>query len=381
MSHVRTHIFTLLLLLCAAAVAVATNLPAYPTPYYTIYTDLSKDDVREAAIRMTKMAEEYHVRTREFAGAVTQRMPFYLYKDADEFYASGAPRGSAGYFDGQELVVFAGDLGQRTWHTVQHEGFHQFAHQVIRGQLPIWLDEGLAEYFGEAVFTGDGFVSGVIPQWRLKRMREELAAGKFKPIDEMMNLSHEQWNSELAVVNYDQGWSMVHFLAHGENGRYQRPFVAFMIEIGKNQPWRKAWAYTFGDTQGFEQHWRNYWSNLPDDPTIDLYAKAITTTMTSYLARAVSQHEKFDSFDDFKSAAADGKVIANPDDWLPPALLSEAMVETDDFVQRGFSFAIASKGAGLPQLICTMPDGRKVVGKFTLHGNRVGNVDAEIVGK
>ncbi|HEY1628759.1 MAG TPA: DUF1570 domain-containing protein [Tepidisphaeraceae bacterium] len=381
MRWVRCYILACLLLSAATIAAIPINLPAYTTPYYTIYTDLSKDDAREAAIRMTKMAEEYHDRTRGFSGAITQRMPFYLYKDPEEFYASGAPRGSAGYFDGQELVAMAGDLGPRTWQVVQHEGFHQFAHQVIRGTLPIWLDEGLAEYFGEAVFTGDGFVSGVIPPWRLKRIRETLAAGKFKPIDEMMNLSHEQWNSELAVVNYDQGWSMVHFLAHGENGRYQRPFVAFMIELGRNQPWKRAWADTFGDTQGFEQHWRTYWSNLPDNPTADLYAKAETQTLTSFLARAVSQHEKFDSFDDFKTAAADGKLVANSDDWLPPGLLSEALKHVDDFVQNGYSFEMLSSGKGLPQLMCTMPDGRKVMGKFTLRGNRVGTIDAEIVSK
>jgi hypothetical protein len=380
MRCVRPHIFAWLVL-GVAAIAVAASMPAYSTPYYTIYTDLNKDDAREAAIRMTKMAEEYHTRTREFSGAITQRMPFYLYATADEFYASGAPHGSAGYFDGQELVAMAGDLGPRTWHVVQHEGFHQFAHQVIRGELPIWLDEGLAEYFGEAVFTGDGFVSGVIPPWRLKRIRETLAAGKFRPIDEMMNLSHEQWNSELAVVNYDQGWSMVHFLAHGEDGRYQRPFVAFMIEIGKNQPWRRAWSDTFGDTQGFEQHWRTYWSNLPDNPTADLYAKAETATLTSFLARATSQHEKFDSFDDFKTAATNGKLAANPDDWLPPALLGDAMQQIDDFAKGGYSFAMVTNGAGLPRLICTMPGGGKVIGKFTLGGDRVGNVDAQIVAK
>ena len=62
-------------------------------------------------------------------------------------------------------------MDARTWHTVQHEGFHQFAHVVIRGDLPIWVNEGLAEYFGEAVFTGDGFVSGVIPPTAMTGIR------------------------------------------------------------------------------------------------------------------------------------------------------------------------------------------------------------------
>ena len=33
--------------------------------------------------------------------------------------------------------------------------------------MPTWLNEGLAEYFGEGIFTGDGFVTGVISPERL----------------------------------------------------------------------------------------------------------------------------------------------------------------------------------------------------------------------
>ena len=52
-------------------------------------------------------------------------------------------------------MAFAGEhITAYTWHTVQHEGFHQFAHAVIGGDIPTWLNEGLAEYFGEALFTG-----------------------------------------------------------------------------------------------------------------------------------------------------------------------------------------------------------------------------------
>jgi hypothetical protein len=53
-------------------------------------------------------------------------------------------------FAGDRLMAYvpagASALG---WHVVQHEGFHQFVAQVIRGDMPIWANEGLAEYFGE----------------------------------------------------------------------------------------------------------------------------------------------------------------------------------------------------------------------------------------
>ena len=140
---------------------------AIETQFYTIHTDLADLPAREASIRITKMADEYERRTRGFGGRIDQKLPFYLYQNPDDYYAAGGPKGTSGIFDGSRLMAVAGEkLTGLTWQTIQHEGFHQFARTLIQDDLPPWLNEGLAEYFGEAIFTGDGYVVGVIPPWR-----------------------------------------------------------------------------------------------------------------------------------------------------------------------------------------------------------------------
>ena len=70
------------ILLAVAAALVAGSAAAdepgpgakmqeYRTRYYVIHTDLDIDAVREAAVRMTSMAEEYHHRTQGFSGVIT----------------------------------------------------------------------------------------------------------------------------------------------------------------------------------------------------------------------------------------------------------------------------------------------------------------------
>jgi hypothetical protein len=358
-------------------IAQGADLRAYETRYYTLHTDLPVEDARYVALRMTKMAEEYAHRTRGFSGAVTQRMPFYLYSSAEDYYATGAPRSSGGYFNGRELVAVAGNLDDRTWHRVQHEGFHQFARQVIRGQIPTWANEGLAEYFGEGLFTGDGFVTGVVPPWRLKRVKESIQAERFLPIVGMMQLSLDDWNADVNVTNYDQAWSMVHFLAHGENERYQPAFGAFMVQIGRGKGWPEAWKQTFGDTAGFEQRWRKYWTELPEDPTRDLYIKANVSMWTGWLARAVSQKQTFEKFEALLGAAEAGQLKAHPEDWLPAALLGEAVHYFRQYAKDGYRYELLNTER-LPQVVCAMPDGRRVVGKFTIRGDRVGQVTAQV---
>ena len=359
-------------------VAAGREMRTYQTPYYTIHSDVSPEVEREAEIRITRMAEEYHQRTSDFAGAIRERLPFYLFSDARDYYAAGAPRGSDGVFKGDRLMAFAGDKGaEGTWHVVQHEGFHQFVHAVIGGDVPIWANEGLAEYFGEAIFTGDGFVCGVIPPGRLDRVKKAIAAGQMHSIEGMLNLSHAQWNSRLDINNYDQAWSMVHFLAHADNGRYQAAFAGFMNEISRGRTPQRAWANNFGGTDGFEAEWKKYWTSLPANPTRGLYVKAIVAILTSHLGRASAQKQTFSDFNEFQLAATSGKLKISADDWLPPSLLREATEATAALQKYGGKFDLVRASPGAAPRIRFTSESINWIGSYSLSGGRVKEVNVE----
>ena len=357
-----------------------SQLQRYETRYYILQTDLPVEQAREVALRMTAMAEEYWQRTRDFSGVIRQKFDFFVYRRAEDYYASGAPKGSAGVFDGRSLKAIAGEkLDDNTWHTVQHEGFHQFAHHVIGADnMPIWVNEGLAEYFGEAIFTGDGFVTGYIPGHRVKRIKKSLEAGRLRHVEEMMQLSHEQWNAELDLSNYDQAWAMVQFLAHAEDGKYQRAFASFMAQIGKGKPWTNAWRDSFGDSRGFEERFRAWWMALPDEPTPEVFLRATVATWTSLLARAASQKQTFESFDALRQSASNGELKCHRDDWVPDSLREQALRWAKRLDERQLRLELAPAARGsLPTVVCTMPDGSKLVGTFTLKGQRVGEVEVK----
>jgi hypothetical protein len=356
--------------------------------YYTIYTDVTGDDVKEAVIRMTKMAEEYNERTRKlFKGRIGSRLPFYLYAKSDDYYKAGGMKGSAGVFNGECLMAMVmptkdGRVGPATWHVVQHEGFHQFVKSVIGGEIPIWVNEGLAEYFGEGMFTGDGMVTGLIPASRLERVKARFGANGFPSIKQMMALSHAEWNAAFedhnkAGANYDMAWTMVHFLAHAEGGKYQDPFANFLVQTGKGRPWEQAWNSSFGSVEGFEEKWKAYWTGLPDNPTADLYAKAVVSTFTGYLGRAATQKQTFTSFDEF--VGTDPKKLKNdPADWLPPTLFTDMKTLATSLQSQGGAFTVTQAKGAPPTIACTMPDGSKLVGTCTLSGPRIGKVSVAV---
>jgi hypothetical protein len=374
-------VLVIFLLTCVAAAPPRARLSKYEGRYYVIHTDLTGDELREADLRMVKMAEEYHNRTKDFSGDISNKFPFFLFRRENDYHAAGGAEGSAGFFDpnSNTLMAVAGEeVSDETWHVVQHEGFHQFARAVIGGDLPIWVNEGLAEYFGEGIFTGDGFVTGVVPPQRLQRIRRALRTNKFRPMRDFMFLAHEEWNKQLSMANYDQAWSMVQFLAHGENGRYQAPFVTFMRAIGRGQQWQRAWLDSFGSAEGFEAKWKQYWLRMTDNASAPLYGRATLQTLTGVLARASAQKQFFADFDSFFKDAQAGKIKIDDADWLPPTLISAALTRVDEMRKQGVEFALVpAKGSKGPMIACSLSGGVRLTGSYRLAGGHVAEVKVD----
>ncbi|MDP7287202.1 MAG: DUF1570 domain-containing protein [Phycisphaerae bacterium] len=354
--------------------SAAPKLNKYTTKYYVLHTDLDKDMTRQAVVRITAMAEEYFNRTRSFAGRINTRFPLYLYKNRKEYNKHpGVISGSAGMYNGRSLIATAPRPGG-SWRVVQHEGFHQFAHKVIKGHLPVWLNEGLAEYFGRGVWTGDKLVVGLISKGSLGRVQGAIKGDSLMPLGKMLEMSQKDWNSKLSSRNYLQAWSMVHFLVHADNGKYQKALSGYIRDLSTGRSSSAVFRKWFGsNTKAFQACYVQWWTRLPDNPTAELYERIKVFTLTSYLARAYCTRREFETFEAFATAASDGtfdKVFAEigklkPMYWLPVSLLTRTMPSGSGKSQ----WSLLEK-PGFPRLKLTRSDGSSLVGSFTL-GNRI----------
>ncbi len=322
---------------------------------------------------MAQISAEYRRWTGFVSADLARKFPVYLFAHSDDFYAAGGPQNASGAFIGNALLAVwtPGD-----WHILQHEGFHQFVAAAPGHALPSWVEEGWAEYFGESLFTGDGYVSGVIPGWRLRRLKSEIVNHRLKSLSELIGLSPQKWNDELALANYDQAWALVQFFLHGAKGRYRFAFAAFIDALRSGELPEKAWAGHFPDTILLEAQWRDEWLGLSDDPTRNLYAQVAVATLSGYLGRAIEQGQRFESFAEFSRAADSQSLRTEGQDWLPPSLAREAVATLRGMSANG---SIQAGSEGLSSLVVILPDQVRIVGTFVLRGERVKRVDVEIV--
>jgi hypothetical protein len=360
------------------------RLKAYPGRYYTIHTDLDADAVREAETRMTAMAEEYHRRTSAFGGVIRDKLTFCLYKRQEDYRQAGGLPGSAGMYNAHRKLLMAHAAGgvadDRLWHVVQHEGWHQFAGMVIGGDMPVWLNEGMAEYFAQAVWTGDAFVIGLAPPSRIKRIRAAIRDRKLVDFLDMLLVRSSDWTKAVsagkAQVYYDQSWSMVHFLVHGENGKCRRSFEDFVRDIGRGGDWRASFQTRFGrNIQAFQKRYEDWWTACKDDLAEPLYIKAAVQTLAGYAGRAAAQGQQFADAGEFFRAARGGELKLG-EQWLPPSLLERNLLRA-----RGLKEWSLEKQAGGGKLVLRQPEGRTFTGSYTIAGGRLRRVTAKIEGE
>jgi hypothetical protein len=248
---------------------------ASPSRFYAVRSDLPEAETRELARRLDLMHAEYQKRLAGLEQRVPGQLNVFMFARERDYLDTlrsqfGADvAGSGGVFfitpRGAGLAFFSeGVPRSRLHHVIQHEGFHQVANTRFGTDLPQWVDEGLAEFFGEAVVVGSEVIIGQSGARTIKAIQDAIEAGTTIPFLDMVTMSQEAWNRRVqagdATLQYQQAWSMVHFLVYGEGGKYRGAFERYLRFLNNGASSADAFGRAFGTTDlaAFEQRWKAY---------------------------------------------------------------------------------------------------------------------------
>ena len=162
----------------------------FSTRYFEIESNLPEDLLDE----WTSLLETYYKYFRDYWGIkvspklAQKKTKVMLYRTPDDFYrVTNMPRGVLGYFSSHdgELHIF---YDKRDPYLSQTVVFHEYNHLVtylIEPDFlyPIWLNEGMAEYYGTADVNEKGkFVVGAQQDGRLVTIFKDKAEGRLKRV-------------------------------------------------------------------------------------------------------------------------------------------------------------------------------------------------------
>lgn len=189
----------------------------------------------------------------------------------------------APYFTGEDKDGLSSALD-----TILHEAFHQILHRVcgepgyeqMSDIVPLWLNEGMAEFIGTSVRTPDGLFTGEIPlvggeNLTYHNFMKLLEAGALLKASSLIQLSADSWHELLGT--YCQSHLLVHFFIYGDNGAHRAWFGEVLQAAIAGRSWQKALdnRYTESGRLKLDARYRAFLSELRPNDMEEAILKAI----------------------------------------------------------------------------------------------------------
>jgi hypothetical protein len=398
MSMLRPVRLSLATLTCFMALALlapppsrveAGELRTLRSAHYLIYTDLEQALAEELAQRLDAMYDEYARRLVEF-NVVDPRQKFevYLFAKREDFMRMTQNRyvNAGGVFmSGRNLLAgfLEGQGRDGLRRIIQHEAFHQFAYTAISQDIPVWLNEGMAQYFEEGIWTGTHFTFGHVPPRRLRQLQHDRSKKQLVPFRTMLSMTDDEWEKGLigdanrGATQYNQAWAMIHFLVHGANGqdRYRPRLIDMLKRIHAGTPAPEAFVQAFSrNIDGFQARFEEFAAELEATPEATLIERQ--GVLADLLSESARIGRRYDNVRAFREAVTEaGARIKYTKGQIRWETALDVNVYFSDLGNRLFEpneLYFDRRGtAPLPDLVCRGTDDLRLRTRFYNVGERI----------
>ena len=251
------------LLLCLIAPLTAQakdNWTSVHSKNFLLVGNASEKEMRQVATRLEQFRDVF---TRLFSGAkFTSPVPttVIVFKSMGS-YKPFNPGNNAGYFQkGEDVnyITLTTEQSQNPFSVIYHEYVHLLVDNTS-GNVPLWFNEGLAEYYSSFDIEEDRKVHlGELIPYHLQTLREE----KLLPLRTLFAVDHySPYYNEGSKRGafYAESWALVHYLILGNNGQRLAQLGKFLQLAGANVTIDDAFKQAFQtDVEGLEKDLKKY---------------------------------------------------------------------------------------------------------------------------
>lgn len=271
--------FLLTILLWPAFVSGKEDWRRVRSANFTIVGDASENQMKKLADRLEQFRQSLQIVLPRANLSDAVPTTVYLFQDESSFHPfkpkyEGKIRDNvAGYFVARPTTNYI-VLSSEALRSVARSAnsklsnpfqliFHEYFHFVVQNNLdfvPIWLNEGLAEYYSTFETTDEGQVIqlGSPINLHIQILREK----QLLPLETLLTVDRKSphYNeSNKTSIFYAQSWALVHYLALGNNQKRAAQFNQFLTLVSADRPQMETFRQVFQtDPKGMEAELRDY---------------------------------------------------------------------------------------------------------------------------
>jgi Flp pilus assembly protein TadD len=248
------------LLLLPLSAAAADNWIELQSPHFKVQSNAGEKEARKVADQFEQIRNMFHIAFAALRVDPPQPILIVAAKNEnamrlflpEEWEVKGHIHHAGLYQPAQDkdYVVLRLDIeGNNPFHTL----YHEYTHALLRlnfSNLPLWLNEGLAEFFGNTTLGDKEIKTGTIDPGHLQL----LVQSKLIPIETLLEVDHRSpyYNeTNRASVFYAESWALVHFLMMDEDARQKQLLKSFLSAWEKSGSQVDAAREAFGDLKQF----------------------------------------------------------------------------------------------------------------------------------
>ncbi|HKS80522.1 MAG TPA: tetratricopeptide repeat protein, partial [Candidatus Acidoferrales bacterium] len=166
----------------------------------------------------------------------------------------------AGYFfyrmDQYYAVVELDAGGDNPYSTIYHEYYHSLTLPYFPG-LPLWVAEGLAEFYGNTHVDGNEAGIG----YDNPDLIEQLRSNSLIPLDRLFKVDRKSpyynENNKTSMF-YAESWALVHYLILGDKEAHRQMFKDYLTALSEGATQDEASAKAFGSVHKLENSLQTY---------------------------------------------------------------------------------------------------------------------------
>lgn len=279
-------------------ISAADNWIEVRSPHFTVNTNAGEKDARRIADQFEQIRQMFHGAFASLRVDPGQPIIIIAAKNEntlklflpEEWEVKGHIHHAGMYQPGEDkdyVVMRLDTEGENPFHIL----YHEYTHALMRlnfTDLPVWLDEGLAEFYGNSTLGDKESKIGTIDPGHLYLLQQS----KLIPIETLLEVDHQSpyYNeNNRASVFYAESWALVHYLMMDKDARQQQLLKNFLNAWQKSGNQVQAAQETFGDLKRFGNRIEDY--ARQQSFMVGLVKSGQAAAGKSYTARSVSSAE------------------------------------------------------------------------------------------
>jgi Tfp pilus assembly protein PilF len=230
------------------------------SPNFTVISNAGEKEARKIADQFEQFHEVFHATFPKWRVDLGKPLVIFAVKNEDSLKAlipayweqKGRMHPQGIYTSGEDRHYVALQTNVETespYQIVYHEYTHAIINLNFRG-LPVWLNEGLAEFYANSTILDKEIQVGKASPYHLQELQHE----RLIPIDALLKADeHSPFYNEAnhASMFYAESWTVVHYLMLDPDARSRKLLVTFLSKWDQTGDQLEAARSSFGDLKKF----------------------------------------------------------------------------------------------------------------------------------